>query len=461
MGSKVLRTLKAAVAFSLVFSLSVPAFAAGSTKEEVQQTLSELQSQKAALESRLADLQANKADTESYIAQLDTELTAVYEEIQRISSELDQTEADLEQTQADLQVAKDKEAQQYEALKARIRAMYEAGDTSMMEIFMQAEDIATILNATEYISRISDYDNALLEALNETRLQIEDLEAQLEQQKAELENLKTQQESKQEELQMVMDAKQAELGEIEGNIGDAYDGIYSTDAEIAENKQILADIEYQEELQRQAELKRQQEEAARKKAEEEALKQQQAAAQNSSQNTTTSSSGSSSVSTGSSTGSSSSGSGSSGSTGSSSSGSTSTGSSSSAGTSTGAFIWPCAGGYISSGFGGRVSPTAGASSNHQGVDIAAGAGTAIYAADGGVVTTVSYSAARGNYIVVSHGNGLSTLYQHCSSVAASVGQTVSQGQVIAYVGSTGYSTGPHLHFEVWVNGTPVNPAGYI
>ena len=456
MGSKVLRTLKAAVAFSLVFSLSVPAFAAGSTKEEVQQTLSELQSQKAALESRLADLQANKADTESYIAQLDTELTAVYEEIQRISSELDQTEADLAQTQDDLQVAKDKEAQQYEALKARIRAMYEAGDTSMMEIFMQAEDIATILNATEYISRISDYDNALLEALNETRLQIEDLEAQLEQQKAELENLKTQQESKQEELQIVMDAKQAELGDIEGSIGDAYDGIYSTEAEIAENKQILADIEYQEELQRQAELKRQQEEAARKKAEEEALKQQQAAAsQNNSQNSSTSASGSSS-SSGSTSTSTSTGSSSTGSTGSS-----STGSSSSAGTATGGFIWPCAGGYISSGFGGRVSPTAGASSNHQGIDIAAGSGTAIYAADGGVVTTVSYSAARGNYVVVSHGNGLSTLYQHCSSVSASVGQSVSQGDVIAYVGSTGYSTGPHLHFEVWVNGTPVNPASYI
>lgn len=439
MQKRFLRTLKAAVAFSLVFSLSMPAFAA-SSKEEVQQNLAALESQKAALQSRLASLQANKADTESYIAELDKELSAVYEEIERLNGELEQTEADLAQTQADLEVAKAKEAEQYEALKARIRAMYEAGDTTMMEIFMQAEDIATILNAGEYISKISDYDNALLEALNETRKQIETLEAQLEEQKAQLEELKAEQEAKQEELQLVMDAKQAELGTIMGDIGSAYDSIYSTEAEIAENNKILADIEYQEKLAA---------EAARKKAEEEKKKQEQQQQQNNSNqnnNANTgigSGSGSSSDTQAPGTGS---GSGSSGSTG---------------GAATGSFIWPCAGGYISSGFGGRTSPTAGASSNHKGIDIAAGSGTAIYAADGGVVTSASYSAARGYYIVVSHGNGLTTLYQHCSSIAASVGQSVSQGQVIAYVGSTGYSTGPHLHFEVWVNGVPVDPQGYI
>ena len=137
------------------------------------------------------------------------------------------------------------------------------------------------------------------------------------------------------------------------------------------------------------------------------------------------------------------------------------GSSSSAGVATGSLIWPCAGGYISSHFGGRTSPTAGASSNHKGVDIAASTGTAIYAADGGTVVTVSYSSARGNYIVVSHGNGLTTLYQHCSAIYASVGDKVSQGDVIAAVGSTGISTGAHLHFEVWVNGVPVDPENYI
>ena len=95
------------------------------------------------------------------------------------------------------------------------------------------------------------------------------------------------------------------------------------------------------------------------------------------------------------------------------------------------------------------------------MDIAASTGTAIYAADGGTVVTVSYSSARGNYIVVSHGNGLTTLYQHCSAIYASVGDKVSQGDVIAAVGSTGISTGAHLHFEVWLNGVPVDPENYI
>lgn len=128
---------------------------------------------------------------------------------------------------------------------------------------------------------------------------------------------------------------------------------------------------------------------------------------------------------------------------------------------TGTFIWPTSGGYISSHFGGRQSPTAGASSNHKGIDIAVGAGTPIYAADGGVVTEAAYNNIRGYYIVVDHGNGMSTLYQHCSAVYGAVGDTVSQGDVIAAVGSSGISTGAHLHFEVWVNGTPVNPEDYI
>ena len=121
------------------------------------------------------------------------------------------------------------------------------------------------------------------------------------------------------------------------------------------------------------------------------------------------------------------------------------------------FIFPCGGGYISSYYGGRTSPTAGASSNHKGVDIAAATGTPIYASAGGTVVTSSYSSARGYYIVVSHGNGVCTLYQHCSSISASVGQYVSQGQVIGYVGSTGISTGPHLHYEVLINGVNVDP----
>ena len=126
------------------------------------------------------------------------------------------------------------------------------------------------------------------------------------------------------------------------------------------------------------------------------------------------------------------------------------------------FVWPCPS-YtrISSYFGPRPQPTAGASTNHKGVDLAAPYGSAILASAAGVVTTSTYSKSAGNYIVVAHGNGMSTVYMHCSALLVSVGETVEQGEKIAKVGSTGYSTGNHLHFGVIKNGSYVNPLNYI
>lgn len=126
------------------------------------------------------------------------------------------------------------------------------------------------------------------------------------------------------------------------------------------------------------------------------------------------------------------------------------------------FVWPVpASKRITSYFGPRKQPTAGASTNHKGIDIGAASGTAIIASAGGVVTTSTYSKSAGNYIVISHGGGMSTVYMHCSKLYVGVGATVKQGQTIAAVGSTGYSTGPHLHFGVIKNGTYVNPLGYV
>lgn len=126
------------------------------------------------------------------------------------------------------------------------------------------------------------------------------------------------------------------------------------------------------------------------------------------------------------------------------------------------FIWPCPSSRrITSNFGPRPQPTPGASTNHKGIDIGAGYGAAIVASASGRVTTSTYSSSAGNYIVISHGNGMSTVYMHCSALYVSVGQMVSQGETIAAVGSTGYSTGNHLHFGVIKNGTYVNPLGYV
>lgn len=127
---------------------------------------------------------------------------------------------------------------------------------------------------------------------------------------------------------------------------------------------------------------------------------------------------------------------------------------------TGRFVFP-ANANISSGFGNRVHPILGYSRFHSGVDFSASYGSTIRAADSGRVIFSGWYGGYGQAVIIDHGGGLSTLYAHASRVFVSEGQTVTQGQAIAAVGSTGLSTGPHLHFEVRQNGNPVNPSAYL
>jgi len=130
-------------------------------------------------------------------------------------------------------------------------------------------------------------------------------------------------------------------------------------------------------------------------------------------------------------------------------------------TGNGYFTHPCPG-YtrISSEFGWREQPLPGASTNHKGIDYAAPTGTPIYAAAAGTVTTAAYSGKAGKLIVINHGDGKVTKYMHCNAMYVSAGQKVTKGQHIAAVGTTGNSTGPHLHFQLEINGVPKNPANY-
>lgn len=117
-------------------------------------------------------------------------------------------------------------------------------------------------------------------------------------------------------------------------------------------------------------------------------------------------------------------------------------------------VWPVSG-PITSPYGMRWG------SLHPGIDVGASTGTPIHAAAAGTVLVASYNGGYGNLVVLDNGNSIATAYAHQASIAVTVGQTVSQGQIVGYVGSTGFSTGPHLHFEVRVNGTPVDPLGYL
>lgn len=128
----------------------------------------------------------------------------------------------------------------------------------------------------------------------------------------------------------------------------------------------------------------------------------------------------------------------------------------------GRFAHPCPDyTYVSSEFGWRPQPIPGASSNHKGMDFAAGTGTPIYAADSGRVIQASYSGKAGNLVIIDHGGGLQTYYMHTNQMFVRAGQTVSKGDNIATVGNTGNSSGPHLHFQVMQNGTPVNPRNFL
>ncbi len=127
----------------------------------------------------------------------------------------------------------------------------------------------------------------------------------------------------------------------------------------------------------------------------------------------------------------------------------------------GQFMWPTTSTYITSPFGFRIHPVTGVYTGHTGVDIGVGMGSPVYAAADGTVIVASWYGGYGYAVVIDHGSGISTLYGHNSSLNVSVGQNVSRGQVIASSGSTGVSTGPHLHFEVRINGQYVDPMQYF
>jgi murein DD-endopeptidase MepM/ murein hydrolase activator NlpD len=135
--------------------------------------------------------------------------------------------------------------------------------------------------------------------------------------------------------------------------------------------------------------------------------------------------------------------------------------SASTGTATGKLIWPMPGYSAGGGVGWRVHPVYGYKSCHTGVDISAPSGTQIIAARGGTVIWTKSGGPYGNNTLIDHGNGLATFYAHQTSFAVSGGERVRKGEVIGYVGSTGYSTGPHLHFEVHINGVPHDPMGWF
>ena len=228
----------------MAFSMSMTAFAVdASDKEAKQNEIDALEQEKAEQAEVLEELEADKAATEAEIEALDAELEALQIEIDATNAELARVEAELEQTKKDLEIAREKEKQQYETLKLRIKVMYEKGDTGYLEILFAAKDMASFLNSTEYISKISDYDNNLLNNLMQTRMQIEELERQLKAQQAELEALKAALEAQQAELEILLEEKAEHIRALNDSIAYTEEVIAELEDSIRKEEQALYEIQ--------------------------------------------------------------------------------------------------------------------------------------------------------------------------------------------------------------------------
>lgn len=411
-----------AIMLTLIFCMQ-PVCNIQATEES---NLSEAQQEKKTLENDLQkakelidSLKGSKEDIQSEVEKLDKQLNEISGKVKELESQLSKKRQEIADTESALNKAKEQEKKQYRNMKKRIQFMYENGQTSYVEMLLSADSFTDFLNAVEYITQISQYDRKMLKEYQNMQVTIADTQKTLETDYASLQSLQAKVQEEKQAVAALESAKKGELNDVADDLTDAQSVAKAYEAEIQAQNEVIAQIQ-----------------AAQKRAAEQQAVQQQAQAaeenqgatdaagenQNTAQNTTPSGNGQS----------------------------------------TGSMMWPCPSSKrVTSDYGPRTSPTNGASSNHKGIDIGAAYGADIVAADGGTVLVATYSSSGGNYVIIDHGGGLCTVYMHASSLTVSAGQTVSKGQVIAKVGSTGISTGNHLHFGVTLNGVYVSPWGYV
>ena len=405
------------MSFTSIFAAPVFSVHAEETKEDVEQQKEEAQQAQEEANANAEKYQKKVDKLTAAVNELDKQATDISTQIVEKKQQAEDLQNEIDETQTKLAEAQVSEDNQYEAMKKRIQYLYEEGDVAYIDALMSSASFEDSLNKSEYVDQLSTYDQKQLNKLVKTKNDIAEYQQTLKDDLADVEKVKADLETKQADLDDVISQKNAEINK------------YSDDVEM--QKALAAEYAKQEsELDdKLAELARQEQQRL-----EEERKQREAEQQQQDNNGGSDNSGSDSDNSGSNNG-----------------GST---------TGSGQFIWPVSG-PITDYFGPRESPTAGASSNHMGIDIGCSYGGPIAAADAGVVTVAEWGESGGNYVMIDHGNGFVTMYLHNSSLAVSVGDVVSQGQTIAYAGSTGYSTGTHCHFSVFLNGSYVNPLDYL
>ena len=419
--------------------------------DELERQRDEIRTRLANIDEQRSHLESDREQTMALKAQLDEQCALLQDDINLLTEQIELYGSMVEEKSREVDAAVEAEQEQYERYVKRLRAMEENDTWSYVSFLFKATSFVDLLSRLDDVTDIITHDQKVEEEYTEARESVEAVRQEYESIQSAQEAKYIELEGKQKQLEEDIQAASEVITTLEADI-DAYTALY--DSAESEREQIQTRID-----EKSAELKRQQEEeeAARKRAAEAAAA---AAAAAAARNASGSVSSSTTTSSGSSGGNSSS-SGSGGYSSSSGSSSYSGSGTSSYAASGGYYMWPSYCTYITSRFGYRVHPIFQTTKYHSGVDIAASYGTAIYAAASGTVTIAESSTGYGNYVTIYHNNGQTTLYGHMSSIAVYAGQTVSQGDVIGYVGSTGYATGPHLHFEVRENGSCIDPLQYF
>lgn len=383
----------------MTVSCIFPSYGTKTDVEEAKEQASALEDEKKEIETTLKELEGLRNDAAGYVKSLDAMLDSLNKQLNALQSQISTKEAELEAANAELEAARQTMDRQYRDMKLRIQYMYEKGETNYLDLLFKSGDLTQLFNRVEYIRSIAAYDRKMLESFKRSKEEVEQREKELLAEHEELKAFEAAANQKQQDVKSLIEKKNAELASYQSRISASEGNLAELEKDIAEQEQHIRNME--------AEIRKKEEEA--RKAAESAGKTYNTVAIGNIK-----------------------------------------------------FIWPCpSSSRITSNFGDRESPTEGASSSHKGIDIGAAAGNSILAAASGTVTISTYSYSAGNYIMIHHGGGVYTVYMHCSELLVSAGQEVTQGQIIAKVGSTGYSTGPHLHFGIRVDGSYVNPAKYV
>ncbi len=392
-----------------LFVSVIPTYASAESSASIQQRLEKLEKEKDAIDEEVKKLEGQLSDNYDEMSEIvaqkdliDQEVFLLNQQITNINTQISEYGLLIAEKQDELDAAEEHLAQLQEKNKERIRAMEKNGGLSYWSVIFKANSFVDLLDRLKMIEEIADADKQRLEEMALAAEKVSQAKGELETQKTALEASKAELDEAQAELAVKRSEADALLAELVA-VGQEYEDLLEESED--EQAKLAQDI-----------AKAEKEYNAAKKAE-------QAAANP----------GSSSGSTAPST---------------------------SAPSSSG-WIKPCRYICVTSPFGGRIHPISGVWKMHYGIDLANNTGTPIYAAKSGTVTTASYNGSAGYYVSINHGDGFSSIYMHMTHYIVYGGQSVEQGQVIGYMGSTGGSTGPHLHFGISYNGTYVNPANYI